>query len=358
MSRATNTDEDRDVQPSERARRKSQLSLTQAKAMFHSSPLEIVLDPIRFKGSSSASQALHLLLLVIPASLLSAPLPPPCRWPSLVLSHSFPHKKDSTAMSRISSSGRRFAAMSLIYTISLVGAAPFPLPSSTSPIASPTSGPTATFSTDATAQAITAPDLTATSTSSDYLLIGWQTAQFPVATAPVTTAPVATATVAAAMNNDEQVAPLLLQPAPSITTVPATPTSWAVAPTFSDMSSFSVSAFAAGASNLAILLGSPAPYNGTKPPPGQELFQAFGDTWDDSINSLQIRYPNGSINPGNSPQGGTEFYAKPLDISLATNASLEYSVYFPHDFEFVKGGKLPGLYGGHKGCSGGNSAVE
>ncbi len=48
----------------------------------------------------------------------------------------------------------------------------------------------------------------------------------------------------------------------------------------------------------------------------------------------------------------------PLDITRATNASLEYSVYFPSDFDFVKGGKLPGLYGGHKGCSGGNAAVE
>lgn len=75
-------------------------------------------------------------------------------------------------------------------------------------------------------------------------------------------------------------------------------------------------------------------------------------------NALQIMYPNGSINPGNKPQGGAEFYGQPLDLRSATNTSLQYSVFFPHDFEFVKGGKLPGLYGGHKGCSGGNAAEE
>jgi hypothetical protein len=45
-----------------------------------------------------------------------------------------------------------------------------------------------------------------------------------------------------------------------------------------------------------------------------------------------------------------------LDLSLrakyshATNATLEYSVYLPSDFDFVQEGKLPGLYGGDGYC--------
>ncbi|EGG05352.1 family 14 polysaccharide lyase [Melampsora larici-populina 98AG31] len=72
-------------------------------------------------------------------------------------------------------------------------------------------------------------------------------------------------------------------------------------------------------------------------------------------NVIQVRYPEGSINPANreAPQGGMGFYASPLNISHATNVTFSYSVFFPLDFDFVKGGKLPGLYGGKTGCSGG-----
>lgn len=141
----------------------------------------------------------------------------------------------------------------------------------------------------------------------------------------------------------------------------ATPstTSWAVPPTFSDMSPFKVTAFAAGATNLAILRGSPSEMLSHAPDGVQQ--QAFDPTaggWNDTVNCMQVLYPKGSNAPSNSPQGGTEFYAHPLDITLAQNVTLQYSVYFSGDFDFVKGGKLPGLYGGHKGCSGGNSAVE
>ena len=43
-----------------------------------------------------------------------------------------------------------------------------------------------------------------------------------------------------------------------------------------------------------------------------------------------------------TPQGGFE----------GTNAVLEYDVFFPADFDFVKGGKLPGMVGGSKSCTG------
>lgn len=40
----------------------------------------------------------------------------------------------------------------------------------------------------------------------------------------------------------------------------------------------------------------------------------------------------------------------------STSALLSYSVWFPANFSFVQGGKLPGLRGGSdtSGCSGGN----
>ncbi|GAA6008210.1 hypothetical protein JCM11491_001930 [Sporobolomyces phaffii] len=76
--------------------------------------------------------------------------------------------------------------------------------------------------------------------------------------------------------------------------------------------------------------------------------------------AMQVTFPKGSINPANknAPTGGVGLYMSPLDLSKASNVSLEYSVFFPADFDFVKGGKLPGLYGGHKGCSGGQDSEE
>jgi len=73
---------------------------------------------------------------------------------------------------------------------------------------------------------------------------------------------------------------------------------------------------------------------------------------------MQLFYPEGSINPKNEPQGGAEFYATPLDISDAQSVTLQYSAFFPADFDWVLGGKMPGLYGGRTGCSGGNAALD
>ena len=70
------------------------------------------------------------------------------------------------------------------------------------------------------------------------------------------------------------------------------------------------------------------------------------------------RYPKGSFKPSASPVGGTGFYATPIDLSNAKVVTLKYKVFFPSGFNFVKGGKLPGLYGGHTSCSGGKSAAE
>ena len=43
-------------------------------------------------------------------------------------------------------------------------------------------------------------------------------------------------------------------------------------------------------------------------------------------------------------------------MTQATNVSFSYSLFFEDGFNFVKGGKLPGLYGGKSACSGGSAA--
>jgi len=75
-----------------------------------------------------------------------------------------------------------------------------------------------------------------------------------------------------------------------------------------------------------------------------------------SINEpgLRIHYPAGSSSPSDGPRGGAGFYNTPSSLQKADRACLSYKVRFPGDFDFVKGGKLPGLYGG-EAPSGGES---
>ena len=70
----------------------------------------------------------------------------------------------------------------------------------------------------------------------------------------------------------------------------------------------------------------------------------------------RVRYPAGSYDPGSMkkrgmPTGGTGFRTKLAIPSSCMH--LDYKVRFAPGFQFVKGGKLPGL-GGGKGNSGGN----
>jgi len=63
-------------------------------------------------------------------------------------------------------------------------------------------------------------------------------------------------------------------------------------------------------------------------------------------NTMEAVFPEGSYIPSKEPAGGLSFYAAgPADVDLTTakEATLGYSVFFPEDFDFVKGGKLPGL---------------
>ncbi len=71
---------------------------------------------------------------------------------------------------------------------------------------------------------------------------------------------------------------------------------------------------------------------------------------------MRVRIPTGSLDPEtmrreNKPYGGLGFkariYQQPKEC-----ATLAYKIRFPSNFEFVRGGKLPGLYGG-VGNSGG-----
>src|SRR5947209_5593294 len=71
---------------------------------------------------------------------------------------------------------------------------------------------------------------------------------------------------------------------------------------------------------------------------------------------LRARYPEGSASPtvardAGRPLGGGQFYA---DLGLAPRDALHlrYYVRFPAGFDFVKGGKLPGLFGGSVGSGG------
>ncbi|BGP22579.1 alginate lyase, polysaccharide lyase family 14 protein [Rhodotorula toruloides] len=83
-----------------------------------------------------------------------------------------------------------------------------------------------------------------------------------------------------------------------------------------------------------------------------------GGVQGDSKSALQVAYPAGSRNPSARPIGGMGFYTSKIDITQATNVSFSYSVFFPVGFDFVKGGKLPGLYGGKTACSGGSAAED
>lgn len=148
-------------------------------------------------------------------------------------------------------------------------------------------------------------------------------------------------------------------------------TAWAAPPQMTDMSSFSIKNFAYGHQNMRIIVNSPPPSSANESDISSEsltnaqvALASAADAGmipsppDENSTFLQLLYPANSINPAQEPQGGADFYATPLDLSSAKNISMEYSVFFPADFNFVQGGKLPGIYGGHDGCSGGDDALE
>lgn len=135
------------------------------------------------------------------------------------------------------------------------------------------------------------------------------------------------------------------------------PPSWSLGSQFANLDRFRVQKYAGGQSNIDIVTGIPATASVTAPVSPRITLSADPVPWNNQTdNAMQLFFPQGSINPGNKPQGGADFYATPISLDDATNVTLEYSVFMDANMDFVKGGKLPGLYGGHEGCSGGNVA--
>jgi hypothetical protein len=106
-----------------------------------------------------------------------------------------------------------------------------------------------------------------------------------------------------------------------------------------------------GASNLAFV-DDPFP---KAPAPGSS---SSGDANSSSGGPvLQVQYPAGSFQDNNV--GGAQFYAMWNASGSAFQSMLvSYEVAFDAGFDWVKGGKLPGLRGGPdpNNCSGGNQA--
>jgi len=84
---------------------------------------------------------------------------------------------------------------------------------------------------------------------------------------------------------------------------------------------------------------------------------------------LRVNFPKGTSTPTSKfnpkgKKGGTGLYLEPIPKSIVAKAkyvTFEYDVYFPKGFDFNRGGKLPGLFGGNGnsyGCSGGSPAAK
>ncbi|MEL2053354.1 polysaccharide lyase [Klebsiella pneumoniae] len=79
--------------------------------------------------------------------------------------------------------------------------------------------------------------------------------------------------------------------------------------------------------------------------------------FDEKEGAFRVYYPAGSFDPQsmkskNLPSGGMNFKWAPFYSRNKECAIIQYSVRFPKSFDFVKGGKLPGLYGGNGNTGG------
>ena len=92
---------------------------------------------------------------------------------------------------------------------------------------------------------------------------------------------------------------------------------------------------------------------------GEENLEVINPPLNDDLFDTYLRtyYPAGSVTPSYSkktgePIGGAQFFGD-LGIPSSDTLKLSYYLRFSDNFDFVKGGKLPGLYGG-TGNTGGN----
>lgn len=109
-----------------------------------------------------------------------------------------------------------------------------------------------------------------------------------------------------------------------------------------DLSSFGITYFPSGQHSVSLVPSLPSHFARN---PGEQ---------DQSL--TQVLYPAHSVNPAQDPVGGANFYTSPIDLSSATNITLQYNVFFPAGFGWVRGGNLPGLYGDRMGYSDGIDA--
>lgn len=76
------------------------------------------------------------------------------------------------------------------------------------------------------------------------------------------------------------------------------------------------------------------------------------DVTDLGETGLRILYPENTSSPSDADdsddagRGGAGFYTEESALATSDRACLQYRVRFEPGFDFVKGGKLPGLYGG------------
>jgi len=75
-------------------------------------------------------------------------------------------------------------------------------------------------------------------------------------------------------------------------------------------------------------------------PPSVPTASDSVNTMGDPFSSMQIIYTSGI--PALPDENGS---------AASSDASLEYSVFFPADFDFVSGGKIPRMYGGRQKCA-------
>jgi hypothetical protein len=71
---------------------------------------------------------------------------------------------------------------------------------------------------------------------------------------------------------------------------------------------------------------------------------------EDGLESLRVDYVPGAV----GMSSGWGFHATPEHAFPTISSTLSYRVFFPEDFDWKRGGKLPGLFVGHPGATGGN----
>jgi hypothetical protein len=120
---------------------------------------------------------------------------------------------------------------------------------------------------------------------------------------------------------------------------------------FHIQTSYSAVSWALNFANFPTSWGSPKISN-------PELLSIVNDPMDSTVKVIKIKHPKGSCSSFCGIPNGASFRMYPFANFKGQNATLEFSVFFHSTFDFVKGGKLPGLIGGTNQCSGCNTVIS